>query len=555
VLSKEWLLLSSDMDLVCLRIAAGLTKPVAEQDIQALLLASNCRRYQPLPEGIKQAISLLNTLLTNPAAPVPANPIPIAKRQDARVTIVVEKDRMSASAQITADWGGKYLSIEQLKEAISLSEIKQGVSEPLLTTAIQSAKEAPPGSQLKLVIARGQPAVNGQDTRYERLVETPAERILKPRELDHDRVDLRDLGSIVTVKAGARLMRRHPATVGVPGFTVTGQDLPAKNGKDSPMSAGDGTCFSPDDPDLLVASRAGLPCQEKSGMKVDEVLSVKQVDPRHGHITFEGGLIVSGDVNPGMKIRVSGDIVIGGFIEGGWIEAGGSITVRHGIIGRRNEQGEYLCQLTAQGEIHATYAQYAQLEAGGDIQIQSQLSHCYSRSGQDIKVGDSGMRKGNLLGGTSIANRLIMAPSLGAEAANHTRLQILGGYFTHKEQENQLKVRQQACQVKIDQIKELVMKLLQLPSDKRNPDTLRKLKPIRDHHLAELTLLHEQLTANQEELQKLIAQMEVIASQHLFSGIEVEMAGLKRRVTITRGPTRLSIQNETLEMTPYEGQH
>ncbi|MGL6151942.1 MAG: DUF342 domain-containing protein [Aeromonas sobria] len=555
MLSKEWLLLSSDMELVCLRIAAGLTKPVTEQNIQALLLASNCRRYQPLPEGIKQAISLLNTLLTNPAAPVPANPVPIAKRQDARVTIVVEKDRMSASAQITADWGGKYVTQEQLQEAISLSEIKQGVSEPLLTAAIQSAKEAAPGSQLKLVIARGQPTVNGQDTRYERLVETPAERILKPRELDHDRVDLRDLGSIVTVKAGAQLMRRHPATVGVPGFTVTGQDLPAKNGKDSPMSAGDGTCFSPDDPDLLIASRAGLPCQEKSGMKVDEVLSVKQVDPRHGHITFEGGLIVSGDVNPGMKIRVSGDIVIGGFIEGGWIEAGGSITVRHGIIGRRNEQGEYLCQLTAQGEIHASYAQYAQLEAGGDIQIQSQLSHCYSRSGQDIKVGDSGMRKGNLLGGTSIANRLIMAPSLGAEAANHTRLQILGGYFTHKEQENQLKVRQQACQVKIDQIKELVMKLLQLPSDKRNPDTLRKLKPIRDNHLAELTLLHEQLTANQEELQKLIAQMEVIASQHLFSGIEVEMAGLKRRVTITRGPTRLSIQNETLEMTPYEGQH
>ena len=89
VLSKEWLLLSSDMELVCLRIAAGLSKPVTEQDIQALLLASNCRRYQPLPEGIKQAISLLNTLLSNPAAPVPTNPVPIAKRQDARVTIVV----------------------------------------------------------------------------------------------------------------------------------------------------------------------------------------------------------------------------------------------------------------------------------------------------------------------------------------------------------------------------------------------------------------------------------------------------------------------------------
>ncbi|QTL94971.1 DUF342 domain-containing protein [Aeromonas jandaei] len=553
MLSKEWLLLSSDMDQVCLRIAPGLTKPVTEQDVQTLLLASNCRRYQPLTEGIKQSITLLNMLQGNPAASVPTTPIPIAKRHDAKVLIVVEKDRMSASAQITADWGGKYLTLEQLQEAISISEVKQGVSEALLATAILSAKEAAPGSMLKLVIARGQAAVNGQDTRYERLVETPAERILKPQELDHGRVDLRDLGSIVTVKAGAQLMRRHPATQGVPGFTVTGQELPAKHGKDSPMSAGEGTFFSPDDPDLLIASRAGLPCQEKAGMKVDEVLSVKRVDARHGHITFEGGLIVNDDVNPGMKISVSGDIVVGGFIEGGWIEAGGTITVRHGIIGRRNEQGEYLCQLNAQGEIHANYAQYAQLEAGGDIQIQTQLSHCYSRSGQDIKVGDSGMRKGNLLGGLAIANRLIISPVLGASAGNHTKLQILGGYFTHKEQEHQLKQQQQLCQEQLDKLKELVMRLVQLPTEKRNPDTLRKLKPIRERHQQELRQLEEQLAANHEELQKLMAEMDIIATQHLFPGIEVEMAHHHNRVDIEHGPIHFCIREDQLQMIPYEG--
>lgn len=193
MLRKEWLLLSSDMEQVCLRIAAGLTKPVTEQDVQSLLLASNCRRYQPLTEGIKQAIALLNTLLADPAAPVSTTPIPIAQRHDARVTILVEKDRMKGIAQITADWGGKYLTLEQLQEAIAQSEIKQGVSEPLLMEAIQSAKEASPGSLLKLVVARGEPAVNGQDTRYERLVETPAERILKPQEREHGKVDLRIL--------------------------------------------------------------------------------------------------------------------------------------------------------------------------------------------------------------------------------------------------------------------------------------------------------------------------------------------------------------------------
>ncbi|CAJ1886483.1 DUF342 domain-containing protein [Aeromonas salmonicida] len=552
MLSKEWLLLSADMEYACLRIVPGLTKPVSENDIQALLLASNCRRYQPLTEGIKQAISLLNTLLSNPATSLPGNPVPIAQRHDARVTLVIEKDRMSAIAQITADWGGKFLTTEQLEQAIQTSEVSQGVQTSLITAAILAAKEAAPGTVLKLPVALGKAVVNGKDSRLERLVETPAERILKPQERDDGRVDMRDLGTIVTVKAGAQLMRRHPATQGEPGFTVTGQDLPAKNGKDSPMSAGDGTYLSPDDPNLLIASRAGLPCQEKTGMKVDEVLSVKQVDARHGHITFEGGLIVNADVQPGMKVKVSGDIVIGGFIEGGEIEAGGSITVRHGIIGRRNEQGEYLCHLNAQGEIHASYAQYAKLEAGGDIQIQSQLNHCYSRSGQDLKVGDSGMRKGHLIGGISIANRLIMAPILGASAANHTKLQILGGYFTHKEQELALRQRKQECRDQLDKLQDLLLKLLQLPTDKRNPETLQKIKLIRTKHLEESKLLDEQLEATQEELQKLMAEMDIIATQRVFPGVEVEMAHYHCRVDIEHGPIHFAIREDQVQLIPYE---
>ena len=553
MLSKEWLLLSADMEYACLRIIPGLTTPVSESDIQTLLLASNCRRYQPLTEGIKQAISLLNTLLSNPDTPLPDNPVPVAQRHDARVTLVVEKDRMSAVAQITADWGGKYLTTEDLEQAVQASEISRGVQAPLIAAAILAAKEATPGTLLRLPVALGKAAVNGQDTRFERLVETPAERILKPRELDHGRVDMRDLGTLITVKAGAQLMRRHPATQGVPGFTVTNQELPAKHGKDSPMVAGEGTFISPDDADLLLASRPGLPRQEKNGMKVDDVLSVKQVDIRHGHVIFEGALIVAGDVTPGMKIKTSGDVVIGGFVEGGYIESSGTITVRNGIIGRKSKQSdEYLCHLNAQGEIHASYAQYAKLEAGGDIHIQNQLSHSYSRSGQDIKVGDSGMRKGHLLGGISIANRLIMAPILGASAYNQTRLQILGGYFTHKEHEQALRQRKQECREQLDKLQDLLLKLLQLPADKRNPQTLQKIKLIRTRHIDESKLLDEQLEAAQEELQKLMAEMDIIATQRAFPGVEVEMAHHHYRVDIEHGPIHFAIREDQLQLTPYE---
>lgn len=526
MLSKEWFQLSADMTYVCLRIAPGLTDLVQEHHVLALLRLSNCRRYQPLGEGIRQAVTLLNTLLTQPDAPSHP-PVPIAQRQDARLLILIDKDQMSASAQITADWGGSSLTLAQLQEAVAASPVKQGVSERLLAAAIKAASEAAPGTRLNPVIALGKAARHGLDTRLERLVETAAERILKPQELDHGRVDMRDLGTLLTVKAGAPLMQRHPATQGIDGFTVTGQ---------------------------VLATRAGLPCQERAGMRVDEVLSVKQVDIRHGHVEFEGSLLVTGDVMPGMRIRTSGDVVIGGFVEGGYIESGGTITVRNGIIGRKLEGDEYLCHLCAGGEIHASYAQYARLEADGDIHIQSQLSHSYCRSGQDLKVGDSAMRKGHLIGGINIANRLIMAPVLGASAANRTRLQILGGYFSHKEQEQALRQRKQACREQLDKLQDLILRLLQQPSDKRNPETLKKIKAIRTHQLDESKSLDEQLAEAQHALQALMASMDIIATQRLFPGVEVEMAHYHSRVDIEHGPIHFAIRDEQLQLTPYEGQ-
>ena len=553
MLNKEWLLLSADMTLVCLRIAPGLAHPITEAQVLSLLLASNCRRYQPLSEGIRQAIGLLNALLANPDAR-PHPPVPIAQRHDACVLVVIEQDAMSATAQLTADWGGKCLTQAQLQDAVVASGIKQGLSDSLLAAAILASKEAAPGAQLRHVIALGRPVEHGLDTRLERLVETPAERILKPQELDHGRVDMRDLGALITVKAGAPLMRRHPATRGIDGFTVTGQTLPARAGKESHMTVGEGSCVSTEDPDLLLASRNGLPCHEKSGMRVDEVLSVKQVDARHGHVIFEGSLLVTGDVMPGMRVQASGDVVIGGFVENGTVVSGGSITVRNGIIGRKQEDNdEYPCQLSAGGEIHASYAQYARLEADGDIHIQSQLSHCYCRSGQDLRVGDSAMRKGHLIGGISIANRLVMAPVIGASAANRTRLQILGGYFSHKEQEQTLRQRKQACGEQLLKLQDLILKLLQLPREKRNPETVQKIKTLRIRQLDEAKSLNEQLVATQAQLQLLMAGMNIVATQRLFPGVEVEMAHHHNRVDIEHGPISFVIRDEQLQLTPYQG--
>ncbi|WP_340136790.1 hypothetical protein [Aeromonas caviae] len=103
----------------------GLTEPIQESDVLALLRLSNCRRYEPLGEGIREAVTLLNALIAEPDAPAHP-PVPIARRQDARLLIQVDKDQMSARAQITADWGGQPLTLARLQEALTASTVKQG---------------------------------------------------------------------------------------------------------------------------------------------------------------------------------------------------------------------------------------------------------------------------------------------------------------------------------------------------------------------------------------------------------------------------------------------
>ena len=84
MLSKAWFQLSADMSYVCLRITPGLTEPIQESDVLALLRLSNCRRYEPLGEGIREAVTLLNALIAEPPRLIPLCPSPGARMPGCR---------------------------------------------------------------------------------------------------------------------------------------------------------------------------------------------------------------------------------------------------------------------------------------------------------------------------------------------------------------------------------------------------------------------------------------------------------------------------------------
>ncbi|MQK95383.1 FapA family protein, partial [Escherichia coli] len=121
-----------------------------------------------------------------------------------------------------------------------------------------------------------------------------AARSNKPVVLSQSRVDLRDFGVIPAVVAGQPVVRRLPPTKGVDGINVRGEITLAPPGQPLEWKPGEGAEVSPSDPDLLLASRDGMPRVLEASAAVDEVYSVKKVDLSTGHIQFKGAVIVNG---------------------------------------------------------------------------------------------------------------------------------------------------------------------------------------------------------------------------------------------------------------------
>ncbi|WP_319593399.1 FapA family protein [Aeromonas schubertii] len=249
MLDQSWLEAGSDgedQDKLFLRLKSATS--CSENQLQALLKSSPWHRWQPQLEGIKQAVARLNALQAAHELPAPIDRFCIAVRRDAQLKIQIDKDKMTAHVAVVADWGGEPLTLDRLQEAMAAAGVTVGQNPDLERQAVAMMHHAQAGSEQVLPIARGIPAQNGLDCRFESLVETMADRVLKPRELDNGRVDLRDLGTLTTVQAGTPLLRRHPATQGEPGVNVQGQPLPPSRARRCPSAPEKGARSAPATP-------------------------------------------------------------------------------------------------------------------------------------------------------------------------------------------------------------------------------------------------------------------------------------------------------------------
>ncbi len=376
--------------------------PVDASLLHALLAQAGFGNCLADEAAISQTVNLCNTQQT----PFQQE---LARRVDAAVSVRIEPGDMVATLDITAAQGGTFISASDVLAALAHAGVTFGIDE----AAVAQACDA--GACSAVVVARGQVAQDGQDAVFEALIAESTDRA--PKLNEKGLIDYREHGDIPVVAAGTALMRRTPATPGVPGKTVKGQLLPARDGLNTGFAAKlEGAEISAKDARLLVASVSGQPVRVGNGIMVEPILRLKEVNMACGNIHFDGTVHVAGDVTQGMKVQASGDVVVDGMVDGGLIDAGGNIQVAGGLIAK--------AALHAGGSVTARFAEGVQVTAGTLIAIGDMVIDCDLHSLNQIIIGANAPQRGRLVGGSTAAALLLQVPQLGSGKAGITRVVV-----------------------------------------------------------------------------------------------------------------------------------
>ncbi len=375
---------------------------VDARQLHALLDQCGFTGCQYHEDAIVQAAQQCNTV-TTPFV------VQVAARLDASIMVQLAVDEMAAQVSVVPPQGGVSATRDAVLQALVDAGVVFGIDLAVVTQIVAQ------GVADHVTVARGVAAQNGRDTVFEVLLPKVTDRAPK---LDaNGLIDYREHGGIVVVKPEQALMRRVPATPGVPGSTVRGRELAPRAGMEQAFAASlAGTHVALEDANLLRASVNGQPVVVDRGVMVEPLLHLREVNVASGNIYFDGTVQIDGEVLQGMKVQATGDIVVGGTVDGGLLEAGGAIHVAGGIIAQ--------ARVRALGTVAARFAQNSSIFAGTVVTLIDMALQCELEALNQIVIGDKQARRGGLLGGSATAMMLLRAPLLGSNQGGVTHVTV-----------------------------------------------------------------------------------------------------------------------------------
>ena len=327
----------------------------------------------------------------------------ISSEEVAGIIIDISRDQMIATVRYDTSKGTKLPTEADIKAALDEKGVVFGINEETIKNGVRSLTP--------FVAAEGKQVQHGENARIERKFDLSQKNM--PKIDEFNRADYKDMGLFVLVKKGDLLAVRIPQTEGTPGKNIFGLDVPARTGRPIPMPQGKNTEVRNENE--LYATIDGQIVDSTRKIDIDPHLDIRSsVGTGTGNIDFTGSVSIKGNVEAGFVVKATGDIEIGGMVNGAEVY-GRNVVIKGGINGQNRGI------VKAVEDVQAQFAENANIEAGRDVSIIDAILHSNVRAGNRVYVEE---RRGIITGGSVAAGEEIRCKMAGNAAAVVTRMAV-----------------------------------------------------------------------------------------------------------------------------------
>ncbi|PLX70708.1 MAG: hypothetical protein C0602_04165 [Denitrovibrio sp.] len=284
---------------------------------------------------------------------------------------------------------GEPLTSEKIMSILQEEDVTVNIHKDSIENAVKQCSEG--GILEKVIVAEGVEPIHGKNSQI-MLNFDPVKS--KPKILKNGSVDYKNIDNIRIVNEGDLLLTKKPATAGVRGLSVKNQEIPPEPGVDTDISVGEGVRVEKDGTEFFAVTD-GCVTFGRNTLEVSPVYVVRgNIDYSTGNIVFNGSVHVKNDVLSDFKIKAEKDIYIDGICQDAHLEAGGNIIIKLGI------KGDLKGSVKAVGDVFLGYAEGANIEAKGNIDIQKYAYHSNLKTGGRLEATKE---PGVIAGGSVVA--------------------------------------------------------------------------------------------------------------------------------------------------------
>jgi uncharacterized protein (DUF342 family) len=462
---------------------------------------------------------------------------------NAAMSVEIVDQEMKALLYVTPPGpGGCDITLENYQMFLKNNKVYYGIDLNFLSNFADK-----PIYKERVVIAEGLPPVNGRDAYIRYNFERDQSKV-RLRERADGRVDFKDLKIIQNVVEAQALAKKIPPERGVPGRTVTGNQLPARDGKDMALPLGKNVRVGEDG--VTIISEINGQVVEMSGkINVEPVYTVSDnVGIKTGNIIFLGTVIVNGNVEDGFSVKAAGNIEVNGTVEKAELDAEGDIIVHQGITGKGNGI------IQAGKTLAARFIENTVIQAGETVIASDGIINSRVDAGKRIICQG---KRATIVGGWLRAGEEINAKVLGSSTSGTETVCEVGVDPKTKELILQLTKNKGILEKQLEEIKLNMQTLVNIKKQRKSlPEDkeayLQTLDEKRVEILTDLQKISGEILKAQDLLDNLQVRGRVSASAKVYPGVKVIIKDTVEDVRTKYRAVTFMLEDGLVKISKYE---